>query len=328
VSTQAGLAPPDGHHPLRGGAVPGVLSELVDDPGLRRAGFHTGPDGHTVHFVEHAPRRGWRRRPPKEPRDRAAAWLRTAMFALAVLAMAAAIVSYEAQYRLVFDTKHVEIVALLQAGIPDAGALVFASLGIAMALWRKRALRARALNLACVGLSIAMNALASSAGFRALSVWVMAPVIYALASDTLIGVIRAIAIARQKQLDPRLADDEVTPLAMLGGVLLWVLRLIWAPPSTIKGFRLWVVEECPVAPGRKGLPHPGRKALQQAGGKHDQAVAWPTGRRVGGRRRGGRDWAALSAAVRRRYENAGITQAAYERGADLTAARGHGGSAS
>jgi hypothetical protein len=306
----------------------GVVGDLVDgalgDPRLVSAGFRTGADGHAASFAGTRRRRWWRRNEPGRPKDRAGTWLRRAMFALAVLAAAAAIVSYQAQYRLVYDTKHVTPIALIQAGIPDAGALVFACLGIALALCGKRALRARALNLACVGLSIAMNALASSAGLRALSVWVMAPVIYALASDTLIGVIRAIVIARQKQLDATLADDETTPLSMLGGVLLWVLRLVWAPLTTIKGFRAWVIEECPVAPGRRAqLPARDRTALDPGDGKGERPRS-----RSRGRRRGGRDWAALSEPVRRRYEAAGIGRAAYERGDDLTAARGHAGGAS
>jgi hypothetical protein len=109
------------------------------------------------------------------------------------------------------------------------------------------------------------------------AIWAMPPVAYALASDTVIGVVRAWAVARQKELDQRLADDEVTPLAIVGGLLLWLLRLALAPASTVTGFRTWVLEECPVAPGRRarrtspravaandtdpgGLPHRARVA--------------------------------------------------------------------
>ena len=45
--------------------------------------------------------------------------------------------------------------------------------------------------------------------------------------------------------------------------------------------------------------------------------------RTGGGRSGGRDWEALSEAVRKRYTGAGITREAYESGADLAQARGH-----
>jgi hypothetical protein len=175
------------------------------------------------------------------------------MAGLAVLAGAAAVVSYQAQYQLVAGYKHAPVVAAVQAAIPDVAALVSASLGIALALHGRRAVRARTLNVAAVGTSVAMNALAATPGWRALAVWVLPPAAYALASDTLIGVVRAWAIARQQQLGQRLAGDEPTPLVIVGGLLLWWLRLVLAPVSTLAGFRTWVVTECPVAPGRRGL---------------------------------------------------------------------------
>ena len=135
-------------------------------------------------------------------------------------------------------------------------ALIFATLGIALALHGRRAIRARVLNVAAVVTSVAMNVLAAGHGWRDLAIWAMPPVAYALASDTAIGVVRAWTIARQKALNEALADDEATPLAILGGLLLWLLRLGLAPVSTLAGFRAWVVEECPVAPGRRGRPAP------------------------------------------------------------------------
>jgi hypothetical protein len=58
-------------------------------------------------------------------------------------------------------------------------------------------------------------------------------------------------IARHKQLNVSLAADEVTPLAVIGGLVLWLLRLSLAPASTLTGFRAWVLEERPTAPGRR-----------------------------------------------------------------------------
>lgn len=186
--------------------------------------------------------------------DRARIWLRSALAALALLAAAAAVVSWDAQYVLVRAVKQGKAVAALEAGIPDVGAVIFAALGIALALHGKRAIRARGLNLACVGISLAMNALASAPGWRDLAIWVMPSAVYALASDTFIGVIRAWATARQHASREVLADDEATPIAIIGGLILWTLRLALAPASTLAGFRRWVVEECPVAPGRRAHP--------------------------------------------------------------------------
>jgi hypothetical protein len=165
------------------------------------------------------------------------------------LAAAAAAVSWDAQYTMVRAVKHVTPVAALEAGIPDAGAVVFAALGVALALHGKRAVRPRALNAACIGISLTMNALASGPGWRDLAIWVMPAGVYALASDTLIGVVRAWALARQRDDGQVLAEDGPTPLALAGGAALWLLRLVMDAPGTLGGFRSWVIADCPVAPG-------------------------------------------------------------------------------
>jgi hypothetical protein len=190
-----------------------------------------------------------------------AGWLAAAMTALALLAIAAAVVSWDAQYVMVAAARHTPAIAALEAGIPDAGAAVFAALGIALALHGRRALRPRALNLACVGLSVTMNALAASPGWRDAAIWVMPAAVYALASDTLIGVVRAWVIARSRHAGQLLAaDDGVTPLAVAARCLLWLLRLALAPASTLTGFRRWVITACPPAPALAneppGLPEP------------------------------------------------------------------------
>jgi len=184
-------------------------------------------------------------------KDRSGLWLRNAAAGLCVLAAAAAAVSFTAQFRMVDATRHLPVVAALEASIPDAAALVFACLGVALALHGRRAIRPRALNLAAVGASVFMNAIAAAPGWRNLAIWAMPPVAYALASDTLVGVVRAWVLARHHALDVTVAAEEATPLAIVGGLILWLLRLALAPASTLAGFRAWVLEECPVAPGRR-----------------------------------------------------------------------------
>jgi hypothetical protein len=170
---------------------------------------------------------------------------------LCLLASAAAVVSFTAQYRMVDATRRLAVVAGLEAAIPDAAALVFACLGIALALYGSRAIRARILNVVSVGTSVFMNAIAAAPGWRNLAIWAMPPIAYALASDTLIAVVRAWALARHQHLGTALAAEAATPLAILGGLVLWVLRVALAPASTLAGFRAWVLAECPVAPGRR-----------------------------------------------------------------------------
>ena len=198
--------------------------------------------------------------------DRSGAWLGGAAAGLAVLAGAASVVSFSAQYLMVHAARRPAVVAMLEAAIPDAAALVFACLGVALALHGRRALRARALNVAAVGTSVLMNAIAAAPGWRDAAIWVMPPVAYALASDTLIGVVRARA-ARQ---GGPLAGEDATPLAVLGGLVLWLLRLALAPASTLAGFRAGVLAEGPVAPGRRApgpaSPSRPRPARPSAGG--------------------------------------------------------------
>ena len=182
-------------------------------------------------------------------RDPLGLWLGAAGTGLLVLAAAAAAVSFAAQYRLVYAARHLTLVAGLEAAIPDAAALVFACLGVALALRGRRAVRARVLNLASAGVSVFMNVIAAAPGWRDLAVWAMPPTAYALASDTLIGVVRTAVLARQD------LAEEAGPLAAAGGAARWMLRLGLAPRSTLAGFRAWVLEECPVAPGRQA-PRP------------------------------------------------------------------------
>jgi hypothetical protein len=148
--------------------------------------------------------------PAGQPRpsgsDQSAAWLRFAAAGLGLLAASAAAVSFTAQYRMIYQVRGLAVVAALEASIPDAAALVFACLGIALALHGRRAIRARALNVAAVAASVFMNAIAAAPGWRDLAIWVMPPVAYALASDTLIGVVRTRTVAR------RLADHEPRPM--------------------------------------------------------------------------------------------------------------------
>jgi hypothetical protein len=251
--------------------------------------------------------------------------LRNATVGLCVLAAAAAAVSFTAQYRMIYAARRLPVIAGLEAAIPDAAALVFASLGIALALHGKGAVRARVLNVASVAVSVFMNTIAAAPGWRSLAIWAMPPVAYALASDTVIGVVRAWAIARQKELNQQLADDEVTPLAIVGGLLLWLLRLVLAPPSTLAGFRDWVLAECPVAPGR----HARRASLRAVTANRMGPAGLP--RRPGVVPRRGTKTAAFLAMVAKRHGPvAGIgldsvsricTQLAPQAGLDTGAAR-------
>jgi hypothetical protein len=72
--------------------------------------------------------------PFKRSADHSGLWLRNAAAGLGVLAAAAAAVSFTAQYRMAETARHLPAIAALEAAIPDATALVFACLSIALAL--------------------------------------------------------------------------------------------------------------------------------------------------------------------------------------------------
>ena len=201
--------------------------------------------------------------------DRSGRWLRNA--AACVLAAAAAAVSFTVQYRMAETARHLPAIAALEAAIPDAAALVFACLGIALALHGRRALRARTLNLASIAASVFMNAIAAGPGWRNLAIWALPPIAYARASDTLIGVVRARALALHQHLGTTLAADAATPLAILGGLLLWLLRLALAPASTLAGFAPGCSRNAR-SPPAAAPGSPGRPRTAPAEGDQDRPV--------------------------------------------------------
>src|SRR5262249_59170354 len=99
--------------------------------GVTEADFAAAPERDGIKVVNVAPggsgRAGW--------------WLLGAAVALAVLAAAAAVGSWDAQFSMVAAVKTGagEVVAALEAGVPDAGAGVFAGLGGGPPPYRERA---------------------------------------------------------------------------------------------------------------------------------------------------------------------------------------------
>lgn len=177
--------------------------------------------------------------------------------------------------------------------------------------------------VAAVGTSVGMNLLAAGPGWKNLAVWVMPPVAYALASDTAIGVVRSWTLARHQHLRHALADDGSSPLAIVGGLLLWLLRLVLAPVSTLAGFRAWVLAECPVAPGRRAITsgtRPGTSAgtAESASGRREASAPRPRPARKPrpGKPGGGTKTAAFLALVEdrhgplARFPLAGVSRAA------------------
>ena len=191
--------------------------------------------------VTAAPRRRWRKR-DRQPgeRDRAAAWLRVAMAALGLLAATAAAVSFQAQYVLVREVKTTagEVIAAMQAGDPGRGCAGVRGPGHCHgAVWPPGAAGPGGQRAVCRDL----------AGDERHSGRADAP--GAGGVDHAGGAV----CARQRHAHhghpgardrpaagaaERLADDgEATPLAIVGGLCLWLLRLALAPWPAVQDAR-------------------------------------------------------------------------------------------
>jgi hypothetical protein len=198
-------------------------------------------------------RAGTETRVPERAKPTSSGWLlAVAGVLLLLLAVAQGYVSYRAQYEFVHRIKKDVTAAQLEALGLDAAAVIFALLGLALAAMGRPAFIERFLNVACVAGSLTMNAFsADMTSPKSIAAWTLPALLYAAASDRLIAVVRRQAMANIEG-----ADDERSAYAAVAGTGMWALRLVLAPITTIKGFRLWVVETAPVAPGRRSVQSP------------------------------------------------------------------------
>jgi hypothetical protein len=186
---------------------------------------------------------------PEELAMRHAVTLRGSLILLAALLLAAlatamGIVSWHGQYTFIEAIKHQHIAAALEALGPDTGAVIFAVLGVALALLGRRAVTERILVCACAALSILMNLGSANLGSpRAIGAYIMPPVLFAITSDRLIAVIRRSALGTLK------GDSERSPWQFAGLAFLYALRLILAPPSTVTGLRRALLDATPLPSG-------------------------------------------------------------------------------
>src|ERR1017187_5142952 len=209
-------------------------------------------------------------------RGKGAGLLAAASCLLLVLAAAQGYVSFRAQYAFVDHAKRAHVPSILEALGLDTGAVIFAMLALSLARRGRPGTTERVLNVACALGSMTMNLLAANlTSPRSVTVWVMPSALYALASDRLIAVVRRWVLTSDP--DAQLAQ-EGSAWRAFGGLVLWLLRLIFDAPGTVSGFRRWVLAVAPIAPGIRtvALPPGDTKAL-------------PAGRRNGTNDRVGED---------------------------------------
>jgi hypothetical protein len=211
---------------------------------------------------------------------------------LLLLAAAQGYVSFRAQYAFVDHAKRARVPSTLEALGLDTGAVIFALLALSLARRGKRGAVERVLNVACALGSLMMNLLAADlTSPRSVTVWVLPSALYALASDRLIAVVRRWALANEPT--GQFAHDG-SAWRGIGGLALWLLRLIFDAPGTVHGFRGWVLVAAPVAPGmraaststRASVPvSPSNSNPERPGLNADRAPVGPPDRHRSGRQR-------------------------------------------
>ncbi len=189
---------------------------------------------------------------------------------LAGLAVGMGITSFHAQFTYIFATKRQWAPALLEALGLDAGAVIFALLGIALARLGRRAAVERVLVVICALGSCGMNVLNANLGSpRSVAVYAMPPVLFALTSDRLIAVVRRAALGKT-------ADDDGQRSAwyLASRPLLYGLRLAVDRRGTAAGIRQALLDATP-------LPQPALAAVREQasarGGKESTAAGAAVG---------------------------------------------------
>lgn len=190
-----------------------------------------------------------------EPKAPGTALVSTAGWLLLILAGGVLAVSFAGQFAYIDAARHQAWAANIEAGMLDVGMIIFAVLGLGLAMAGKPSRTERALVLACSLSSAAMGyAAADVASPRSVAAYVAPPLFLAVVVDRVIAVVRR----------HRLGDAESSPWAPLGRAGLWLvkglglallytLRLVLDPVHTPGGLRRIVLNAAPLpaAPTRE-----------------------------------------------------------------------------
>jgi hypothetical protein len=188
------------------------------------------------------------------------ALVNTATILLGLLAAGLFGVSLAAQYQYILRAKHHQVTASVAEALAlDAGMVIFSLLALGLARAGQPARIERALILACAFGSAAMNyAAADVASPRSVAAYVMPPVFLAVVTDRVIAVVRRHMLGEEER--SAWAVLGRAALAVLGWsarVVLYGLRLILAPRSTLGGLRRCVLLATPLPAGPAAvLPPP------------------------------------------------------------------------
>ena len=167
---------------------------------------------------------------------------------LGLLAAGLFVVSLTAQYRYVFAVKHQSVPSAIEAVGLDVGMVVFSLLALGLAMAGQSARIERALIVVCAVASAGQNyAAADVTSPRSVAAYVMPPLFLALVVDRVVAVVRRHVLGdAERSVWAAVGRGFAAACKGLGLVLLYLLRLLLAPPSTSAGLRRIVLNAAPL----------------------------------------------------------------------------------
>jgi hypothetical protein len=193
--------------------------------------------------------------------------INTATILLGLLDAGLFAVSLAAQYQYIFHAKHQSWPAIIEAVALDAGMVIFSLLALGLARGRQAAPVERALIVVCAVGSAAMNyGAADVSSLRSVAAYVMPPVFLAIVTDRVIAVVRRHMLGMEAERSAWAVTGRavMAVAAAAGKAVLYGLRLVLAPRSTLSGARSLVLLATPL---------PGAHALVQEHAQIDAARA-------------------------------------------------------
>jgi hypothetical protein len=161
-------------------------------------------------------------------------------------------VSLRAQYSYIFHAKGQSWPSVIEAAALDAGMVIFSLLALGLALAGQSSRIERALIVLCAVGSAGMNyAAADVSSIRSVAAYVMPSIFLAIVTDRVIAVVRrhVLGLEAEQSAWGTIGRALLAVPLLAARVVLYVLRLVLAPWSTVKGMRRWVLESTPLPAG-------------------------------------------------------------------------------
>jgi hypothetical protein len=179
----------------------------------------------------------------------------SAAILLGLLAAALFVVTLNAQYKYVFAVKQQSIPSMIEAASLDLGMVIFTLLALGLAMAGQSARIERALIVVCALGSAGQNyAAADVTSPRSVAAYVVPSLFLALVVDRVVAVVRRHVLGgAERSVWAAVGRGLAAVARILGLILLYLLRLVLAPPSTGAGLRRLVLNAAPV-PARQVLP--------------------------------------------------------------------------